>query len=140
MKKTVWLLSGLILFVTAACGLLDFAGDSCDQETFDALHLPLPASVTDLNESCVPGFAPGNAQYNATFSMTPADLQTFQDNTSITDWQTDASGASVLDEEAAQLQTFIFGHFGDGVILQEVLIDTSDAQQYRVQVFNAFVD
>jgi hypothetical protein len=141
-KATVWriVLCIILAVMIAACGLLDFASESCDQETFDALRLPLPASVTDLDESCVPGFAPGNAQYNATFNMTPTDLQTLQDNTSITDWQTDASGASALNEEAANLQSFIFGGYGDGIILQEVLIDTSNPQHYRVQVFNAFVD
>jgi hypothetical protein len=141
-KSTVWriVLCIILPVMTGACGLLDLATDSCDQETFDALRLPLPASVTDLDESCMPGFAPGNAQYNATFTMSSDDLQTFQDNTSITDWQTDASGASALNEEAANLQSFIFGGYGDGIILQEVLIDTSDPQQYRVQVFNAFID
>src|SRR5688500_5685495 len=104
--------------MTGACGLLELASESCDQETFDALRLPLPASVTDLNESCIPGFAPGNAQYKATFNMSLDDLQTFQDGTDITNWQTDATGASVLNEEAANLQSFIFGGYGDGIILQ----------------------
>lgn len=140
MKKVVWLLSCLMLFATTACGLLDFATERCDQETMDSLRLTLPASVTDLDESCVPGFAPGNAQYNATFTMSADDLATFQQGTSISDWQTDATSATVLDEEAANLETFLFGHFGNGVILQEVLIDTSNPQQYRVQVFNAYVD
>jgi hypothetical protein len=128
------------LFVTTACGLLDFATERCDQQTMDSLRLTLPASASDLDESCVPGFAPGNTQYNATFTMSPDDLPTFQQGTSISDWQTDATSATVLDEEAANLETFLFGHFGNGVILQEVLIDTSNPQQYRVQVFNAYVD
>jgi hypothetical protein len=141
-NATVWriLLCIMLSVMAAACSLFDLATDACDQETIDSLRLALPASASNVDESCVPGFAPGNAQYNATFTMSPDDLQTFQEGTSITDWQTDATRASVLDEEAAQLQSFIFGHFGNGVILQEVLIDTSNAQQYRVQVFNAYVD
>jgi hypothetical protein len=141
-KATVWRILFCIILpvMTGACDLLELATDSCDQETFDSLRLPLPASVTNLDESCVLGFAPGNAQYNATFTMSPDDLQTFQDGTDITDWQTAASEASVLNEEAANLQSFIIGGYGDGIILQEVLIDTSNLHQYRVQVFNAFVD
>jgi hypothetical protein len=61
-----------------------------------------------------------NPSYTATFTMSPDDLETFQRSTPITDWQTDASEAIYFDDEAAQMESLLFGSYGDGALDLEV--------------------
>ena len=130
------------LLTMTACGLLSGGlNNSCDQDMIDALRIPLPSSASNLTESCAEGFAPGNGQYRATFNLAPADFPALQANTLIQNWETTVpANASVYKNEAAGLTSFQYGAFGDGAIMEEVLVDTSNPQQYKIYFYRAFVD
>jgi hypothetical protein len=128
----------LLVVVTACSPPGDASG--CDENTLRSLRLPLPPSAANVQEMCSPGVAPGNAQYKATFTMSPDDLATFQEVTEIVDWSPDASGAVTWANEAAGASSLLFGTYSDGIFLREVLIDTSNPQPYNVYLFNAYVD
>lgn len=81
-----------------------------------------------------------NPSYTNTFTMSPDDLETFQQSTLVTEWQTDASHVRMFDDEAAQMDSLLVGSYVDGVILLEVVIDTSNPEQYRVYYGATFVD
>ena len=55
-------------------------------------------------------------------------------------WQTDPAAVTRFEDEAAEMQSLIFGTFSNGAILQDVLIDTSNPQQYTVIYSASFVD
>ncbi|MBZ0287884.1 MAG: hypothetical protein K8I30_09745, partial [Anaerolineae bacterium] len=125
----------------AGCGLLSGGSDSgCDADILNAIRIAPPASASDLTESCVKGFAPGNAQYRASFTLDPADLPAFQASTRITDMQNSVPANAVFQEEAAGLSAFQYGKFGDGAIQEDLLVDTSNPQQYKIYFYRAFVD
>lgn len=138
-----WMFASLMLVLLAlsACGLLSGGADSgCDPDILNAIRIAPPASVGDLTESCVNGFAPGNAQYRATFKLAPADLSEFQASTRITTLQTTAPDSAIYKDEAAKLSALQYGSFGDGAIMEEILVDTSNPQEYTVYFYRAFVD
>ena len=126
----------------SACGLLSGAsGNSgCDADILNALRIAPPASATDLTESCVKGFAPGNAQYRVIFTLDSADLAAFQSSTRITTMQTSLPANAVFQDEAAALTAFQYGQFGDGAIQEDLLVDTSNPQRYKIYFYRAFVD
>lgn len=126
----------------SACGLLSGGnGDGgCDPDILNALRIAPPASASSLMESCVKGFAPGNAQYRATFSLDPADLAEFQSSTRITALQTTLPANAVFGDEATSLTAFQYGQFGDGAIQEDLLVDTTNPQQYKIYFYRAFVD
>jgi hypothetical protein len=121
----------------SACSLL---GGGCDAATMQMLRLQLPPSAGDLTERCSPGVAPGNAQYTATFTLSPDDVAALQQSTSITEWGSNMSDSSTFEEEAAPMESLIFGSYGDGATIEEVLIDTTNPELYTVHYFKAFVD
>jgi hypothetical protein len=131
----------LLAISLTACGLLSGTTDSgCDADVLNALRIAPPASATGLTESCVKGFAPGNAQYRATFTLDAADLPAFQASTRITDVQNTVPANAVFQDEAARMTAFQYGKFGDGAIQEDLLVDTSDPQQYKIYFYRAFVD
>jgi hypothetical protein len=126
----------LVLSMTA-CGLI-FSGDSvaCEGHITESWHVTPPPSATNLEEHCQNGIQPS---YDARFSMAAADAEAFMQDSGITDWETN-SGAGVMEDEAARAGSYEVGTFGDGAYYVEVLIDTSDPQQYQVHYSAAFVD
>jgi hypothetical protein len=134
----MWVLLAISL---TACGLLSGTSDSgCDADVLNALRIAPPASASGLTESCVEGVAPGNAQYRATFTLDPADLPAFKASTRITDVQNTMPANAVFQDEAAGMSAFQYGKFGDGAIQEDLLVDTSNAEQYTVYFYRAFVD
>lgn len=138
-----WFMFAILLLAMSltACGLLSGGSDSaCDPDILNAIRIAPPPSATDLTESCVKGFAPGNAQYRATFTLDPTDLSAFQASTRIDNWQTTLPANAVFQDEAAGMAAFQYGKFGDGAIQEDVLIDTANPQQYKIYFYRAFVD
>lgn len=138
---TRWALIGLrllLVIVTGACGLLSGGDTDCETNPAAGWRVSLPPSAANVEERCAMNIV--NPSYTATFTMSPDDLATFQQSTLITDWRTDASAAGVFENEAAQMESLLVGSYGDGAVALEVLIDTSDPQQYRVYYDAAFVD
>lgn len=129
-----------ILMFSAGCGGIGALYEECDAEILSMLKTPLPASAQVSSESCVPGFAPGNAQYKATFTLAPADLEAFQSSTRITDWGNSVGDNPVYEAEAGPLTSLIYGDHTDGAFMEEALIDTSNPDLYTVYYFNAFID
>jgi hypothetical protein len=141
-KQTVYQLWQLMILLTlalgiAACGLI-FSDDSvsCEGHVTESWHVTPPPSATNLEEHCQNGFQPS---YDARFSMSAADVETFKQSTGITTWQTN-SGAGVMEDEAARAGSYQVGMFGDGAYYVEVLVDTTDPQQVQVYYSAAFVD
>jgi hypothetical protein len=138
-----WFVVGILLLSVSltACGLLSGGSDSgCDPDILNAIRIAPPASADDLTESCVKGFAPGNAQYRAAFTLDPADLAAFQASTRIDNWQTTLPANAVFRDEAAGITAFQYGKFGDGAIQEDILIDTANPQRYKIYFYRAFVD
>ena len=141
-KQGIALMLIFVLLAVSACGILSGGlNNGCAQDEIDALRVTLPASASNVTENCVEGFAPGNAQYTATFNIAAADLSALQTQTDITTWETTIpANASVFDKEAVGLTNFQYGSFGDGAISEEVLVDMTDPQQYKIHFFRAYID
>jgi hypothetical protein len=122
----------------AACGLVGSENTNCDTNPAFAWKASPPPSAADLEERCAMNIV--NPSYTASFSMSPDDLEAFQQSTPIRAWTTDASAAVVFENEAAQMESFLIGTYSDGAVALEVLIDTSDPQEYRVFYDAAYVD
>jgi hypothetical protein len=128
----------LIVFVSlSACGLLGGNRIDCSSDMMAMLKIQPPANAKITSESCSSGI---NPTYKATFTINPTDLTAFQQATNIKDWQTNADKSVSFKNEAAGMQSLLYGDFGDGAISEEVLIDTSDSQQYIVYFERTFVD
>src|SRR5262245_10219844 len=124
----------LLIVACSACSLL---GGGCDADTMNMLRLQLPPSGSGLTERCSPGVGPGNAQYRPTFTISPDDVAALQQSTSITEWGSSVPDTSTFHEEAAQMESVIFGNYGDGAFIEEVLIDTTNPDVYSVHYFHA---
>lgn len=155
------MLAGLILAICTGVGVLgyvvvqlrDITGPSdCSDEAYDLVRPVLPASAEVLEEECS-SFV--NSTYTVIFSMSPDDLSTFQQQhhpqAKIDEWQTDLSDPYLseeskqaiitrLEEQGAQLNSILYGRYSDGIYWMEILIDTSDPQQYLVYYSNSYVD
>src|SRR5207247_1559037 len=103
-------------------------------------RITLPPSASNVQESCSNVI---NPTYHASFTMSAGDLTAFQQDSfvqKIKTWDTSAKADSTFSNEAAQAKSLKYGTYGDGAIFEEVLVDTSDPQQYKVYVNLANVD
>lgn len=132
------------LFIVAisviSCSVLGSDAVDCNSGDFHGYRIVIPLSASNLQESCSNAL---NATYRASFTMAAGDLNTFQQSTylkNIKDWQTTAPSQARFSKEAAQAKLLLYGTFSDGAISEEVLIDTSNAQQYKVYVVLSNVD
>lgn len=121
-------------------------GSSVPCDTFDAnvKITQWPASARILREQCISGF---NPTYQAKLTIQPQDLLALQQQapfSKIQQWrrQTDSQifSDSPLQQQGKQMASLLYADFSDGAYLMEVLIDTSNAQQYMVSVSHAYVD
>jgi hypothetical protein len=129
----------LALLSMTACSIFDFRGDTdCQNNPAAAWAVSLPPSASNVEERCSMNIV--NPSYTVFFTMSPNDLETFQQSTPIASWSGDVSVASTFGDQAAQMESLLVGSYGDGAVLLEVLIDTSDPQQYRVYCDATFVD
>ena len=132
-------LIGLAMLLVGIAGCQLFAGNTdCEDNPASAWRASLPPTGTNLEERCSMNIV--NPSYTATFTMSPDDLEMFQRSTLITDRQTDASAAVIFDDEATQMDSLLVGSYGDGAVALEVVIDTSDPQQYPVYYYSSFID
>jgi hypothetical protein len=127
----------IVLFVVLNLSACNSGGEDCNNSRFDGLRVNPPPSAEFSSESCRAGI---NASYRATFTMDTTDLETLQDSTPITEWETDASAASVYDEEAANMESLIVGYNIDGAYETEVLIDTTNPDLYTVYYARTNID
>ena len=138
-QRYIAALLALIVISVAGCSLLGDTVD-CASPNFHGYRITPPPSASNVQESCSNGI---NPTYRASFTMAAGDLVAFQQSTFVKDipnWQTTAPSKSQFSQEAAQAKSLLYGTFGDGAILEEILIDTSHAQQYKVYVVLSNVD
>lgn len=136
-----WMAAGLKLLLAlgiAACGLIDPGSTDCETNPAFAWKVTLPPSAEHVEERCAMNIV--NPSYTATFTMSPDDLDAFQHSVLVSEWQMDVSAADVFENEAAQMESLLVGNYGDGAVMLEVLIDTSDPRQYHVFYEALFVD
>ena len=126
-----------VLLTATACGSFLSEEQDCGESRFAGLRATLPPSAADVRESC-DSFI--NDTYRGSFTMTPQDLAAFQAGTRIQNWQPTIGTDETFKEEAARAKSLLFGTFGDGAIIQDVLIDTSDPQRYKVYYQASNVD
>ncbi len=128
----------LVLFASlSACGLLSGNRMDCSADMLAMLKIQVPTSVKVMSENCSSGI---NPTYRATYTIAATDLEVFKQATQVTDWQMSASKAIAFKDKAAGMQSLLFGQFGDGNYSEEVLIDTSNPQQYTVYFERVYVD
>lgn len=140
MRFSVLLRLSLVMIVALTLSACDLLGDSanCDDENFPSFLIPeLPTSATVTEASCSTGF---NPSYRATFTLAPADLETFQQTTRITDWQTSVPEGVSDAERVANATSVLYGEYGDGIVYTRVTIDTSNPDLYTVYYSNSWVD
>ena len=138
---TQWTVAGLkllLVIVTAACGMIGDGNTNCEDNPAFAWRVTLPPSAANVEERCAMNIV--NPSYSVTFTMSPDDLEPFQQSILISEWRMDVSAAGVFENEAAQMESLLVGTYGDGAVMLEVLIDTSDPQQYRVYYDATYVD
>lgn len=139
-KRVLVTIIGLVLVaVTAACGSFLFWEHSsiptnCEEHP---AWMPIPEQATRLSERCVMSF---NPTYETVFRLPPEALEAFQTQTRITEWQSDPAAVTTFEQEAAGMESLLFGEFGNGAVLTHVLVDTSNPQEYTVYLRNTFVD
>ena len=125
----------LLLLVTTSCGLL--GGESCSRSKFGTVRLALPSRASDVAETCSSGVA---ASYEVTFNFPAANVTDFQRRTHITNWQMTVDPNSRFKDKAAALKSLLAGSHSDGALYEDVLIDTSNPQQYRVYYYAQDID
>jgi hypothetical protein len=115
-----------VLLTTAACAL---GPTNCGTNKYAYLRAALPPSATAVRESCS-NFA--DPVYEVTFTMAPQDLARFQQSTRVQNWNAHPAAVTAFKDQAARAQSLLFGTYADSGFVQDILIDTSDPQQYKV--------
>ena len=127
-----------LLVALTGCGLFELDSPiSCDSPDFYGYRATLPPSAQDVREKCSNDF---NPSYEARFTLPAADLSAFQASTSITDWRTTAPDNSYFEREARGARSVLYGTSSNGALFEQVLIDTSDPQQYKIYMQLVNVD
>lgn len=124
--------------VVSGCGLLGIDRNDCNRDMLVILELDPPSTATFTSEHCSMGIV--NPTYSATLTIPAVDLVDFQKSTRIQEWFTTAASAISLKNAAEQMKSLLFGSYSDGVISEEVLIDTANPQQYTIYVVRTYVD
>lgn len=113
--------------------------EESDPEQIEYLaQFELPPSAHNLKSSCFGLQAYGA---DASFEMSPADLDMFIASTSIEPslFTGKTSGADVLNgrlnEKASQMESYLYGKYVSVDFTQEILIDTSNPERYTVYIF-----
>lgn len=110
---------------------------NCSPDMLSMLKIQPPSNTKTVSESCSMDISP---TYSATLTITPADLEAFQQTTNITDWKTNEADVSFFKDKVSGLKSLLSGKYGDGIISEEILIDTSNVQQYTVYFVRSYVD
>src|SRR5262249_30056870 len=110
---------------------------SCDSDRFYGYRATLPPTAQDVRERCSNDF---NPSYEASFTLPSADLSAFQNSTPITDWQASAPEHFYFDRQAQSARSVVYGTVSNGAIFEQVLVDTSDPQMYRIYIQIVNVD
>ena len=126
-----------ILVSLSACGLLGGNRIDCSSDMLSMLKIQPPSGTKIVAESCSMDI---NPTYSATFTIAPSNLAAFQQATTITDWKPSADKAVSFKDKVTGLKSLLFGQFGNGVISEEVMIDTSNSQQFTIYFVRTFVD
>ncbi len=130
--------------IVSGCAALfgsTFAGCGENLNEIVAMLSPdLPASATVVEQSCVPGFAPGNATLRVKFTIAPDDLSRFIESTPIMIWVDAVPEDYRYDGASVDTEELMYGEYGDGAIRMDVLIDMSDPALYTVYYTNSFID
>ena len=128
-RWTVIALACALLTATACGG--PFNATNCGHKRFASLKISLPPSAATVSESCSDLLY---VSYEVRFTMTPQDLAAFQQSTLIQQWQANPAAVTTFKAEAARAKSLLFGSFSypNHAQMQEILIDTSDPQQYKV--------
>ena len=139
-RRTLRPIIGLLALLVAltGCGLFELDSPiGCDSPNFYGYRATLPPSAQDVREKCSNEF---NPSYEASFTLLAADLSAFQASTSIIEWQTSAPDNSFFDRQAQGARSVLYGTSSNGAIFEQVLIDTSDPQRYKVYMQLVNVD
>lgn len=135
---SILLLSGLLSNI-GGCN-----SNTCETFKHDDLRIDLPSTTKNLQEQCFSGF---NPTYKAEFAIAPQDLEILQRQaplTKIDRWRSDTSSQiftdSDLQKKGKQMQSLLYADYSDGIYLMQILIDTSNAEQYTVYFSNSNVD
>jgi len=161
-KPWVLWLMGLFLVICIGAGIAlgyfivqfrNMAGPSnCNDEAYDLVRPVLPSNTEIIEEECTSFLY---STYTVIFSMPPDDLPMFQQqhhpSAKIDEWQTDLSDPYLseegkqelmarLEKQGAQFKSILYGRYGDGLYQMQILIDTSDPQQYLVYYSNSYGD
>jgi hypothetical protein len=142
MIRPILLLVAILLINGCGAFFADTFSD-CDAnlDSIIAMLQPdLPSSAELMEQSCTPGFAPGNATLRTKFTMSPDDLQIFQQSTPIDGWGSPAPADYTYGGAAVETTSALYGEYGDGAIYTEILIDTRDPMLYTVYYSNSFID
>lgn len=118
--------------------------NTCKNFDHNELKIDLLSTAKILKEQCSAGF---NPTYKAEFAIAPQDLEILQGQaplTKIDRWRSDTSSQiftdSDLQKKGKQMQSLLYADYSDGINLMQILIDTSNAQQYTVYFSNSNVD
>jgi hypothetical protein len=128
----------LLLIVIALCALTGcevlFGDPICEPGQTYALEIEPPSSARDFEARC------STLSYRARFTISPDDLETVMHTSRIAAWETNPTDFGMYDDEAAAMQSSLYGEYMDGAYLTQLLVDTSDPQRYRVFYYSQFID
>ena len=132
-------LFGLVCLVCiSGCSrLFGFGNGNCEANSVGVVRITPPNGAEVINESCSTGI---NPTQRITFTIEPDQLQEIQDSVQITDWQENPPLPDSFEDEAASMSSYIYGHYADGAVDLDMLIDTSNPQRYTVYYVGSFVD
>jgi hypothetical protein len=130
------IIAAIILIAVAVLSYSLLTNDTvdCNSGAFQGYRLAVPANANDVHESCRNGL---NPTYQSSFSITPNDLEAVKQDSyikEISTWQTSVPGDSAFNVQAAQAKSVLYGIFSNGAVAAEVLIDTSNAELYKLYV------
>ena len=106
----------------------------CNSPNFHGYRLEVPPNADNVQESCRNGL---NPTYQSSFTIPPEDLEAVKQDSyikAISTWQTSVPGDSAFQSQGAQAQSLLYGIFSNGAVAAEVLIDTSNAELYKLYV------
>ncbi len=131
-------LLAMLMLALSGCGLFTLDSPvSCDSDSFYGYKATLPSSARNVEEKCSNDF---NPSYEASFTLPASDLSAFQASTPITEWTTSAPENAVVSRYARGASSVLYGTSSNGAIYEQVLIDTSDPQTYKVTMQLVNVD
>jgi hypothetical protein len=106
----------------------------CNSGNFYGYRLAVPPNANDVQETCRNGL---NPTYQSSFTIAPEDLEAVKQDSyikEISTWQTSVPGDSAFNAQAAQAESVLYGIFSNGAVAAEVLIDTTNAELYKLYV------